>query len=88
MRVLIAVFVLAFVQQYCFGEDLTIVRFANFVDNDGAELAFDEAQGGWHIRHLPLRTPPVQTQTQTERDRFVNRTITKMPSGQCVKEVS
>jgi len=83
MRFLIAVFVITLVQQYCSSEDITIVRFASFVDNnESAELAFDDVHGGWHIRHHAPRT-----QVETERDNFLNRTITKMPTGQCIKEV-
>lgn len=84
MRFLIAIFVICLVQNYSFAVDER-VQIGRLAPYDQIELAFDNKHGGWYIT-VPADTKPQTPQTEEER-RFVNRTIQRMPTGICSKEV-
>lgn len=82
MRFLVAILVVLLAHNWCFAEDAPVLRLAQY---DQVELAFDNAQGGWYIT-VPAHTVPAHQYTD-EQKRFINRTIHRMPTGVCNKEV-
>lgn len=86
MRILITVLVVSLVQLFCIAEDAPLViEQWKLAPLDQGELVFDNALGGWYVT-VPAKTLPETPQTEEEK-RFVNRTIHRMPSGVCLKEV-